>query len=163
MKPPQSSSNPMAEAPATPPEERSLRIQRVGVDQLDLIRRLNTAIFSEERVINTFDREDLLMLVAQIRDEAVGFKVGYRFRATTFYSAKGGVLPAYRRQGVARALLHAMMDQARAWGYETFQFDTFPNKHPGMTVLGLSEGFRVVKAGYSPQYNDYRLRFKKEL
>lgn len=142
---------------------RSVHVQRVGMDRLDLIRRLNTAIFDEERIINTFDREDLLMLVARIEGEAVGFKIGYRFRAETFYSAKGGVLPAYRRQGVARALLYAMIDQVREWGYTIFLYDTFPNQHPGMTVLGLSEGFRVVKAGYSPQYNDYRLRFQKEL
>jgi hypothetical protein len=32
-----------------------------------------------------------------------------------------------------------------------------------MTVLGLEEGFEVVKAGYSPQYQDYRLRFEQKL
>jgi len=162
-KPPQSSSEPMADAPRAQPDEQPLRIQRVGMNRLSLIRRLNTAVFDEERIINTFDRDDLLMLVAWSGGEAAGFKIGYRFKAKTYYSAKGGVLPAYRRRGIARALLHTMMDQARAWRYETFLFDTFPNKHPGMTVLGLSEGFRVVKAGYSPQYNDYRLRFQKEL
>jgi hypothetical protein len=29
-----------------------------------------------------------------------------------------------------------------------------------MTVLGLDEGFEVVRAGYSTQYQDYRLRFE---
>jgi GNAT superfamily N-acetyltransferase len=73
------------------------------------------------------------------------------------------VLPDYRRQGIARALLYEMLDAVRAAGYERFVYDTFPNKHPGMTVLGLEEGFEVVKAGYSPQYQDYRLRFEQKL
>jgi len=150
-------------APSDPIAGRPLQVQRIGLDQLDLIRRINVAIFDEERIINTFDRDDLLMLVAQVNGKAAGFKVGYRLRSEAFYSAKGGVLPAYRREGVARALLYAMMDKARAWGYQAFLYDTFPNQHPGMTVLGLAEGFRVVKAGYSPQYKDYRLRFQKEL
>lgn len=149
--------------PSAPDRVASLRIERVGQERLRVIRRLNTAIFNERRIINTFDREDLLMMLAWIDDEPVGFKIGYRLRRDAFYSAKGGVLPQHRRRGIARSLLYAMMDRVREWGYRAFTFDTFPNKHPGMTVLGLSEGFRIVKAGYNPQYDDYRLRFEKEL
>jgi GNAT superfamily N-acetyltransferase len=93
----------------------------------------------------------------------VGFKVGYKLKPGTFYSAKGGVLPAHRRLGIARALLYAMVDGVQAKGYERFAFDTFPNMHPGMTVLALDEDFRVADAGYSPQYDDYRLRFVRTL
>ncbi|PSQ78895.1 MAG: hypothetical protein BRD35_00190 [Bacteroidetes bacterium QH_7_62_13] len=89
----------------------------------------------------------------------VGFKLGYRLDETTFYSAKGGVREAYRRNGIARALLYAMLDVVEARGYDRFVYDTFPNKHPGMTVMGLDEDFTVVRAGYSPRYQDYRLRF----
>ena len=140
-----------------------LQIERVGMERISAIRRLNTTIFNERRIINTFDREDLLMLLASLGGEPVGFKIGYCLRSGTYYSAKGGVLPRYRRQGIARALLFVMMNCVRDWGYRAFTFDTFPNKHPGMTILGLSEGFRVVKAGYNAQYDDYRLRFEKEL
>lgn len=144
---------------ATAVADVPLRIREVGMEQLDLIRRLNVAVFDEEHIINTFDRENLLMLVAWSAGTPVGFKVGYQLDATTFYSAKGGVRDAYRRNGIARALLYAMIDVVEAQGYERFVYDTFPNKHPGMTVLGLDEGFRVVRAGYSPKYQDYRLRF----
>jgi len=140
-----------------------LDIREVSLERLALIRRLNVAIFGDEHVINTFDRDDLLMLVAWTDETAVGFKIGYRRDAATFYSAKGGVREAYRRRGVARALLYAMLDVAQARSYERFVYDTFPNKHPGMTVMGLDEGFRVVQAGYSPRYQDYRLRFAHAL
>lgn len=140
-----------------------ITIARVGMDALDEIRRLNEIVFGEKRVINQFDRPDLLMLLARHGEEAVGFKVGYGESRTTFYSAKGGVLVPWRRHGVARQLLHAMMDAARAMGYRRFAYDTFPNMHPGMTVLGLSEGFRVTAAGFNATYQDYRIRFEKNL
>ena len=66
-------------------------------------------------------------------------------------------------RGVARALLYRMMDEARALGYRRFAFDTFPNRHGGMTVLGLAEGFTVTAAGYNAAYKDYRIRFEKAL
>jgi hypothetical protein len=55
------------------------------------------------------------------------------------------------------------MRRAARRGYDRFAYDTFPNKHPGMTVLGLDEGFEVTRAGYSARYEDYRLRFEKAL
>lgn len=130
------------------------------MDQIDVIRRLNVAIFDDSHVIKTFDREDLLLLLARLADTAVGFKIGYRLDNRTFYSAKGGVHPSHRRNGIARALLHAMLERVSERGYDRYVYDTFPNKHPGMTVLGLNEGFEVIRAGFSPEFQDYRLRFE---
>lgn len=141
----------------------TLRIERVGMEAFPTIRRLNETIFGEARVINQLDRPDLLMLLAYVESEPVGFKVGYGETKTVFYSAKGGVLEAYRRQGIARALLHAMLDEVRQMGYRRFAYDTFPNKNPGMAVLGLTEGFRVTAAGFNAAYQDYRLRLEKPL
>lgn len=149
----------------TPGDALPVRVERVGLRRLAVIRDLNRAIFGEDHIINSFDHTDLLMLLARARDggEPVGFKVGYRLSDEVFYSAKGGVHEDWRRQGVARLLLHDLMTLARERGYVRFAYDTFPNKHPGMTVLGLDEGFQVTRAGYSARYEDYRLRFEKEL
>ncbi len=141
----------------------SPHIVQVDHAHLDVIRQLNRVIFQEERVINTFDREDLLMYLAYVGEQVVGFKVGYRESRHTYYSAKGGVLPAWRRKGISRLLLHAMMQDVRKKGYRRFAYDTFPNKHPGMTVLGLAEGFTVTRADYNSTYRDFRLRFEKSL
>jgi GNAT superfamily N-acetyltransferase len=138
-------------------------VEEISMDRIDVVRELNTAIFQEERIINTFDRDDLLILLASYEGLPVGFKIGYRYGKETFYSAKGGVLPAFRRQGVARILLYEMLDRVRARGYKRFIYDTFPNKHPGMTVMGLAEGFRVVRADYNPVYRDYRIQLEKVL
>lgn len=151
-----------ADATATV-DATAVDVVEIGMDRVGVIRRLNEAIFDDAHVINTFARDGLLMLVAHVDGRPAGFKVGYALDDTGFYSAKGGVHPRFRRRGLARRLLHVMMDVARERGFERFVYDTFPNKHPGMTVLGLDEGFRVVKAGYSPQYKDYRLRFERSL
>jgi GNAT superfamily N-acetyltransferase len=133
------------------------------MEDFPTIRRLNRTIFGEARVINQLDRRDLLLFLATLGGQPVGFKVGYGLTRTTYYSAKGGVLEPWRGRGVARGLLHAMEDEVRRMGYDRFAYDTFPNMHPGMTVLGLSEGFEVTAAGYNATYQDYRIRFEKAL
>ncbi len=140
-----------------------LRIERVSLARFAEVQALNEAVFGDARVIFRLDRTHLVVLLASVGGEAVGYKVGYAEDTKTFYSAKGGVLDTHRRQGIARALLHRLMDEARALGFRRFAFDTFPNQHAGMTVLGLAEGFRVTAAGYNAAYKDYRLRFEKAL
>ena len=143
--------------------EAPLRIEAVGMEALGLLRRLNVAVFEETHIINTFDHADLVMLVAYLGEEPAGYKIGYGKPRSVFYSAKGGVLPAFRRRGIARRLLQALMREARQRGYQRFSYDTFPNKHPGMAVMGLSEGFRLTRAGYNAHQGDYRLRLEKAL
>jgi GNAT superfamily N-acetyltransferase len=145
--------------------QNRLRVEAVGLGQMGVIRDLNRAIFDTDHIINSFDHDDLVLLLAVTKERSapVGFKIGYRMSAEIFYSAKGGVAPGWRRQGIARLLLHDLMGRAARRGYARFAYDTFPNKHPGMTVLGLDEGFEVTRAGYSARYEDYRLRFECEL
>jgi GNAT superfamily N-acetyltransferase len=142
---------------------RPFRIEEVALTELEIVHRLNLEIFEEQRIINTFDREDIVVLLAYVGDAPVAFKIGYRENRFTFYSAKGGVLDAYRRCGIARALLFEMMERARERGYRRFAFDTFPNRHAGMAIMGFMQGFRLVKADYNPMYKDYRLRLEKKL
>jgi GNAT superfamily N-acetyltransferase len=140
-----------------------VRIEVIGVEQVDEILPLNRELFEEDRLINSFAREDLKIWVARSGGVPVGFKVGYRESRTVFYSAKGGVAGTHRRRGIARALLEVMVEAARRDGYRRLAFDTFPNRHPGMTILALNEGFKLARADYNPTYRDYRLRFERDL
>ncbi|MEQ9105590.1 MAG: GNAT family N-acetyltransferase [Rhodothermales bacterium] len=140
-----------------------IRIEQVGLDALPIIRPMNRLIFEEDRIINTFERPDVVILIAWSGPDPVGFKIGYRENRFTFYSAKGGVMPAWRRRGVASALLADMMARVQQMGFTRFAFDTFPNLHPGMTILALRNGFRLVKSDFNTTYREYRLRFEVRL
>ena len=54
------------DTPAIIKPEPLLHIVEVDLSHLAVIKRLNRVIFDEERVINTFEREDLLMLMAYL-------------------------------------------------------------------------------------------------
>ena len=136
-------------------------VEAVNFSRLHVVRRLNRVIFGEDRIINRFDRTDLVILLAYVGREPVGFKVGYGESEEVFYSAKGGVLETYRRRGIALRLLDEMERIARDRGYRRFAYDTFPNRHPGMLVLGLKHGYRLVGADYNEVYKDYRLRLER--
>jgi len=144
-------------------EDAILSIHQVGFEAMPAIAAMNRTIFGEERVINRFDRMDLIMLIAYVDGEPVGFKIGYGLNHHIYYSAKGGVMAAYRRRGIAGALLDHMMAEAASRGYKSFTFDTFPNQHTGMTLLALQRGFHVAEIKHSDVYHDIRLRFRADL
>ena len=138
-------------------------IREATPEDLGVIAEMNATIFLEERIMNRMDRDDVLMLLAEVGGAPAGFKVGYRQSAAVYYSAKGGVLPAFRGHGIARGLMDHMMAYAKAAGYERFAFDTFPNRHPGMAVMALRQGFRLTEAEFHDAYQDFRLRFEHPL
>lgn len=154
---------PISTSPPTRAHISGLVIREVNRHEIQDIQVLNMTIFNEERIINTFKREDLLILEARMNGVPVGFKVGYRENRFTFYSAKGGVLAGYRRRGIALALMYEMMRIVEKKGYRHFAFDTFPNLHAGMTILALQQGFHLVKSDFNSVYKEYRLRFEKRL
>ena len=140
-----------------------LVIREIPLEAIGAVREMNRVIFREERIINSFEREDVMILEASIESEPVAFKIGYRESRHTFYSAKGGVMPGFRRRGVAVALLGDMMRRVEKLGYRRLAFDTFPNLHPGMTILALAQGFQLTKSDFNSAYREYRLRFEKRL
>jgi GNAT superfamily N-acetyltransferase len=124
---------------------------------------LNQLLFEEDRLINSYDHPLILTILATDGTEPVGFKLGYALNDREFYSAKGGVLPPYRRRGLARRMLHLMMETAARRGFTTFSYDTFPNLYKPMLILGLQEGFNVTNVEWNARYNDWQMRLTKEI
>lgn len=83
-----------------------------------------------------------LILAAYDGGKAAGFKAGYE-REGYFYSWMGGVLPAYRRAGVARALAETQETWAKAQGYDSIALKT-RNVHKGMLIFALKSGFDII-------------------
>ncbi|RMG17337.1 MAG: GNAT family N-acetyltransferase [Bacteroidetes bacterium] len=104
-----------------------------------------------------------LLLVAEADGKVVGCKVGYeREQDGSFYSWIGGVLPAYRRQGIARLLARAQEDWARSQGYRRIRFKT-RNCHRNMLRFALSNGFYLTAVEPRDDWQQTRIWLQKEL
>ena len=102
-----------------------------------------------------------LILAAFHESKAVGFKVGYE-RDSIFYSWMGGVLPEWRRYGVAQKLAMIQEEWAQKKGYGIIRFKT-RNRHKAMLIFALKNGFFITgfeKKGAMP---DWRILLEKEL
>jgi hypothetical protein len=148
---------PLIEQPYTLLNHKQVDITDVDRFNLDEIALLNTFLFGEQRIINDFSHEHIITLLLKVDGILAGFKIGYGVSSTVFYSAKGGVMPAFRRNGFARLLTKEMMKKASMLGYESFEYDTFPNKSPEMLFMGLKDGFKVTDAGWNDTHKDFRV------
>lgn len=85
-----------------------------------------------------------LILTAEIQEKPVGFKIGYeRNDDSSFYSWMGGVLPEFRKQGVAEQLADYQEKWAKENGYYFIRLKT-RKKHKAMIAFSLKRGFRFT-------------------
>lgn len=73
----------------------------------------------------------------------IGYKIGYERKLRHFYSWLGGVLPAYRSQGVASALMEQQHNWCRQNGFHTIRTQTY-NRWRSMLILNLRHHFNIV-------------------
>ncbi len=105
-----------------------------------------------------------LILVALDRDLAIGVKMGYALSDSVFYTWMGGVIPAYRGQGIAQHLADAQVAWVRKHGYQSIQLKT-RNRFKGMLHFALSDGFDLIGLSKEKAESvaDYRILLEKKL
>src|SRR6476646_3717238 len=91
-------------------------IDLVGPEDLEVISQLYNQIFRPPRDAESFRRRfrgryNVLMRIARLQDKPVGFFLGFELKPTVFFAWFYGVLPDFRRQGIASQL----MDAVHAW------------------------------------------------
>ncbi len=86
---------------------------------------------------------DAVVHCAHLGSELIGFKIAYATRRRRLYSWLGGVQSQHRRRGVARALMEAQHQWAKARGYVNVETGTIRNNLPMMT-LNLQSGFQII-------------------
>jgi predicted GNAT superfamily acetyltransferase len=102
-----------------------------------------------------------LILVAQIDDKLVGFKVGYeRDNDNSFYSWMGGVLPEYRKLKIAQQLADYQENWAKKQGYQSITFKTRNYLKP-MLIFSLKNGFHIERIESKEKLEDYRIFLRK--
>lgn len=104
-----------------------------------------------------------LILICYYYGMPVGFKLGYdRFGDGSFYSWLGGVLPGFRRNGVADRLQIRQEEWAREQGFQRILVKT-RNKFQNMIRFLISHGFQIVGCKEKGLITDYRIEMQKEL
>lgn len=104
-----------------------------------------------------------LILVAYDEDIPVGFKAGYqKTNDGSFYSWMGAVLPAYRKQKIAKNLADQMEDWAKKEGYSSIIFKT-RNYLKAMQIFGISNGFHIIDFDKREPIEQSRILLQKYL
>jgi ribosomal protein S18 acetylase RimI-like enzyme len=85
---------------------------------------------------------NVIILIAETGQGIVGFKAGY-FEDDCFYSWVGGVLPSYRRMGIAQKLAQMQESLVKEAGSGLIRMKT-QNRFRGMLLFALGRGFHVA-------------------
>jgi len=84
------------------------------------------------------------ILTAYDNHNPIAFKIGYqRHSDGSFYSWMGGVLPNYRRKGIANNLADHQETWAKKNGYISIKMQT-REKHKAMLALAINRGFKIT-------------------
>ena len=84
------------------------------------------------------------ILTAYDDQDPIAFKIGYqRHSDGSFYSWMGGVLPYYRRKGIANNLADHQEIWAKKNGYNSIRMQT-REKHIAMLALAINRGFLIT-------------------
>ncbi|WP_219118231.1 GNAT family N-acetyltransferase [Janthinobacterium sp. UMAB-56] len=105
---------------------------------------------------------DALVLIAEANGQAVGFKLGYRAGDGSLYSWLGGVLPAYRKAGLAQRLLAAQEAWAKEQGFAAVTVKSM-NRYPAMLRLLIRNGYRIRAVEHFGDPASERIDFIKPL
>lgn len=132
---------------------------------IQLLLALYQRIFEDAKTEFFLDRlhtkEALISLMAYENMNPVGFKIGYRYDPTTFYSWIGGVLKPFRKQGIGAELARLQEQKVREKNYTKLRTKSM-NKYKSMMILNLKNGFDIVKI-YTNKTGQTKLIFEKNL
>ncbi len=97
---------------------------------------------SKQAYLKRFRGKYSSIFVAEVEGKVAACKAGYLGEGY-FYSWIGGVLPAYRRHGIAKALAVAQEEDCRRKGIAKIRFKTY-SKFDKMLKFALQNGFVIL-------------------
>ena len=142
-------------------------IDIVGPEELPAIVKLYNQIFRPARDVESLrrrylGRHNVLQMVARLGDRPVGFSLGFELKPDVFFSWFYGVLPEFRRQGVASQLMEAVHSWARLNEYESIRFECH-NQHRPMLHLAIALDYDIVGIRWDPDRGANLVLFQKTL
>lgn len=142
-------------------------IEIVGPEDLPVIAKMYNQIFRPPRDVEAFRRRfsgryNGLQMIARIKDTPVGFFLGFELKPTVYFCWFYGVLPDFRRQGIASQIMEAVHDWARQNDYESIRFECH-NQHRPMLHLAIAKEYDIVGMRWDPDRGDNLVIFEKSL
>ena len=142
-------------------------IDIVGPEELPVIVQLYNQIFRPGRDLQSFERRfrsryNVLRLIAQLNRRPVGFFLGFELKPTVYFTWFYGVLPEFRRQGIASQLMEAVHDWAKQNDYESVRMECH-NQHRPMLHLAITSEYDIVGMRWDPDRGDNLVIFEKVL
>jgi GNAT superfamily N-acetyltransferase len=139
----------------------------VGPSEIPLLTELYNQVFRPGRDEEFFKRRlrgryNVLLLVAQLDGLPVGFSTGFELKPNTFFDWLCGVLPEFRRQGIASQLLEAETAWARDHGYSFARLECY-NQHRAMLMFCIKHNYDVVGVRWDPDRGDNLVILEKRL
>lgn len=139
----------------------------VGPSECELLATLYNEIFAPRREADFFERRfknrcNVLSLVAEVDGRPVGFSIGFELKPTTWFNWLYGVLPDFRRAGIAAQLTEAEHAWAADRGYEFVRMECH-NQHRPVLALAIKHGFDIVGLRYDSERHSNLVIFEKEL
>ena len=142
-------------------------IEQYDPEELQVVSQLYNQIFRPARDIDSIRRRfrgryNILQLIARIGDRPVGFFLGFELKPTVYFAWFYGVLPEFRRQGIASQLMEAVHSWAQQNEYESIRFECH-NQHRPMLHLAIALGYDIVGIRWDPDRGDNLVLFEKVL
>jgi GNAT superfamily N-acetyltransferase len=143
------------------------KIDIVGDAEVPLVADLYSRIFKPPRGPDFFRRRFLgrhnaLMLVASIEERPVGFFVGFELKPDVFFVWLYGVLPDFRRHGVATQLVEAAHAWAKGHDYQHVRLECH-NQHRPTLHTAIAHGYDIVGIRWDSDRDSNLVIFEKVL
>ena len=142
-------------------------IDRINPTDLDLIAHLYNSVFrpplSEEDIRRRLrGRHNVLVQVARVQSDAVGFYLGMELRPEVHFAWLCGVESELRRTGIATQLMHSAEDWARTEGYRILRFECSNDVRPFLH-FGISNDYDIVGTRWDSDQMHNVVIFEKQL
>ena len=142
-------------------------IDVVSVDELPMVVDLYNKIFRPAKTLESFQRRyqgrhNVLQLIARVKDQPVGFFLGFELKPDTFFAWFYGVLPDHRRDGLGSQLMEAAQTWATQNQYETIRLECH-NQHRPRLHLAIDLGYDIVGMRWDAARAENLLVFEKNL
>ena len=128
---------------------------------------LYNQIFRPAKDIESFRRRylgryNVLQMLATVKEKPVGFFLGFELKPDTYFAWFYGVLPDFRRHGMATQLMEAAHDWARHHSYDVIRVECH-NHHRPLLHLSIELGYDIVGIRWDSGRGDNLVIFEKAL